>query len=252
MIQGKTIACVIPARLQSSRFPRKILQKLLDKPILQWVYESALSCEIFDLVVFAVDDEETATLVHSFGGTAVMTDLSCPSGTMRLVDFRKKHGKDFDLWLNWQGDEPLITKEMIYDLFKGDFDTADVITLMKKITNDEASSPGCTKVVTDKEGHALYFSRSLIPFIRDENTLSEPYFKHIGLYVYTQKALDSISSYTVSPLEHLEKLEQLTFLYNGLKIKVLETKCEAIGIDYPDDLNRAQDYLARKQQLILT
>jgi 3-deoxy-manno-octulosonate cytidylyltransferase (CMP-KDO synthetase) len=244
MINGQKIACVIPARLQSSRFKEKVLKNLGGKPILQWVWEKAIACKYFDEVVFAIDDMKTAQLIETFHGKWAMTDTACQSGTMRIIDYRNQSLGEFDLWLNWQADEPLIPLDMIYDLLNGVDGNSDVYTLKKKISNEEALKTNLVKVVTDLKGQALYFSRSKIPFIRDDEEMFTPYYKHIGLYLYTDKALEMIKSLQMSYLEKLEKLEQLTFLYNGLKIKVLETVFEGIGIDCEEDLYLAEESIA--------
>lgn len=246
-IKDLKIACVIPARLKSTRFPEKVLKNLNGKPILSWVWDAANNCEVFEEIIFAVDDERTAKLIDSFGGKWVMTSPECPSGTMRLVEFRNKTEKKFDLWLNWQADEPLIPQDMIFDLLKGVDLKNDVYTLKKRISNLEALKTNYVKVVDDKDGKALYFSRAPIPFIREHNEEYNPYYKHVGLYLYHDEAIKKISLLQPSELENIEKLEQLTFLYNGLKIRVLETIHEGKGIDFEQDLKDAENYLINRR-----
>lgn len=252
MTRNLTIACIIPARLKSVRFPRKILKNLGGKPILQWIYEKALSYQIFEEVCFAVDSLETAQLIESFGGKCVMTSECCPSGTMRLIEYRDITKKKFDFWFNWQADEPLIPKETIFDLIQSINDTADVFTLKKKITEFEANKPNFVKVVSDAQDYALYFSRSKIPYQREDSSLQSVYYKHLGLYLYSDKALDKIAKFSPSILEEIEKLEQLTFLFNGLKVQVKETQQEGIGIDFLEDLELAEKSLKDSDFLILT
>lgn len=243
------IICVIPARLASTRFPKKILQLLGQKPILQWAYEAALQTECFDEVVIALDSLETAKVVESFGGKYFMTSPDCQSGTDRLVELMKKKQIEGDIWVNWQGDEPFIHKAMIQKLLQttsnGRF---DIWTLKKQITIlSEIEMSHICKVVTDQEGKALYFSRSPIPFCRDKDNLHKtPYFRHIGIYAYTQNALEKISLLEPSTLELAEMLEQLRFLSHGLQIQVHETNYDTIGIDLPEHLLQAEEWIASK------
>lgn len=229
------VVCVIPARLNSKRFPRKVLSRLGSKPLLQWVWEAATACPIFNQVAFAVDHEETAHLVQSFQGEYFMTSETCPSGTDRLIELMDSGLLEGDIWVNWQGDEPFIDREMIDDLLQSvSDDTSDVWTLKKKLTDDaEVQSPHVVKVVTDLKGEALYFSRASIPFAREGNPT---YYKHIGLYAYRTESLKQIQKMTFAPLEKAESLEQLRFMEGGLKIKVHETKRDTQGIDVPEDL----------------
>jgi len=234
------IACIIPARLKSSRFPRKILAPLAGKPLIQHVWEAANETSLFDSVTVAVDADETAEMVKSFGGSFLMTRPECPSGTYRLSEVVRAHDIGADLVVCWQGDEPLIHRAMINDLLQSvGKDAADVWTLKKKIT--DPSSPHIAKVVTDQSGYALYFSRSPIPYFRDDQ--EKVYFKHIGIYAYRTETLRKISELPVSPLEIAEQLEQLTFLYHGLKIRVHETSHEVVGIDIPEHLAHAEHLL---------
>ncbi len=248
MIGSKKIACIIPARLKSTRFPRKMLSMLKGKPLLQWVWEKAKDIPLFDKVIFAVDADETAKLIDRFGGKHFMTSEKCPSGTDRLVELMQRNLVDADIWLNWQGDEPFINQEMIHDLLQTcETDGSDVWTLKKKIEKMEmAHSPHVAKVVCDHKGFALYFSRSMIPYYRDalpgEHNL---FFKHIGLYACTREALQKISQLKPCEIELAEQLEQLRFLYNNLKIRVHETHHEAFGIDLPEHLVAAEGFLGR-------
>lgn len=235
------IACIIPARLQSKRFPRKILAPLLGKPLLQHSWEKAISVPLFDSVSIALDSTETANIASKFGARWFMTSESCESGTARLIELKQKI--DADIYVNWQGDEPFIDAAMIEDLLQtAHLKDADVWSLKKKISsNDDLLSPHIVKVVTDAQGCALYFSRHPIPYARDD--AKPDYFKHIGLYAYTKAALIKLASLPPSPLELSEKLEQLTFLYHGLKIRLHETKRESLGVDLPEHLEQASSYL---------
>lgn len=233
------IACVIPARLKSSRFPRKILAALHDKPLIQWVWEAARTVSFFDSVTVAVDADETAEIVQSFGGRTIMTSEKCPTGTHRLCELLDKI--DADVIVNWQGDEPFLHEQMIEQLLQtAQSDHADIWTLKKKMTTPEdIQSPHNTKVVTDKNGYALYFSRSPIPY---HDTV---YYKHIGIYAYTKSALEQLAHLPSSHLAEVEQLEQLNFLYHGLKIRVHETVFEGFGIDIPEHLEKAH-FLIKK------
>lgn len=236
----KKIACVIPARLASSRFPGKILAHLHGKPLIQWVWEAAVKVPLFDSVTIAIDSVETEKVVRDFGANFRMTSLECPNGTMRLCDLIKKYDIEGDIFVCWQGDEPFIHEEMIQELLKSaGQDEADIWTLKKRIDPALATSPHVCKVVTDQKGYALYFSRSLIPFHRD---ITPTYFeKHIGIYAYSRKALEKISTLPMSPLCEKEQLEMLNFMYHGLKIRVHETAHEGFGIDIPQHLEEAHE-----------
>lgn len=239
----KTI-CIIPARLYSSRFPKKVLAMLGEKPMLQWIWEGATSAEMFDEVAFAIDDHETARLIDSFGGKYHMTSPACLSGTDRLIELQEKGIMKGDIWVNWQGDEPFIQREMIENLLQTVEEDYDIWSLRKEIEREEEiDDPNVVKVVTDSKGRALYFSRSPIPYDRD-GLEDITYYKHIGIYAYRNEALKEISTLTPSPLERAEGLEQLRFLENGLSIQVHETIRETVGIDVPEDLARAMERIA--------
>lgn len=239
----KTI-CVIPARLDSSRFPKKVLAMLGEKPMLQWIWEAAVSAEMFDEIAFAIDDHETARLIDSFEGKYHMTSPQCVSGTDRLIELQQQGVMEGDIWVNWQGDEPFIHREMIENLLQTIDQDYDIWSLRKEIeTEEEVEDPNVVKVVTDCRDRALYFSRSPIPYDRD--ALEDiTYYKHIGIYAYKNDALKEISNLSPSALELAEGLEQLRFLENGLSIQVHETAHETLGIDVPEDLARAMERIA--------
>lgn len=241
MLNNKRIACVIPARLKSTRFPEKLLRSIHHKPILQWIWESASRIPFFDEIIFAVDAPETASLVQSFGGPAIMTSPEHPSGTDRLTEIVAQSGIQADIWVNWQGDEPFISEIMVRDLLatiQNPF--ASIWTLKQRITNQEdIASPHIAKVVCNEQGNALFFSRSPIPYYRD-NDQEQVYYKHIGMYAFTTQALHSIAKLKPSPLEQAEKLEQLRWLEHQLTICVNETNELAFGIDLPGDLEKAE------------
>ena len=251
MIGSQKIACVIPARLQSTRFPKKMLISIKGKPLLQWVWEAAHKCVIFDKIIFATDSEEIGHLIKSFGGSYYMTSLDCPSGTDRLCELYQKGAIDADIWVNWQGDEPFIRREMIADLLKSAPDkSCDLWTLKKKIiAEQDVIAPNIVKVVCDIDENALYFSRSPIPFYRDPSMKKQEHFKHIGIYAYRKEALAKIANLSSCDLEKAEQLEQLRFLYNGMKIRVHETTFEVLGIDLPEHLAKAEAYVESGQHL---
>lgn len=223
--------CVIPARLASTRFPKKILAELQGKSLLQWTYEAAKKCP-FDEIIIAVDAKETLDLVESFGAKAILTCEKCPSGTMRLVELVERDLIQGDIFINWQADEPLITRDMIEELLVG---PGDIWTLKKKIYGKEQIlDPNNVKVVADRNGYALYFSRCPIP----HNGSS--FYKHLGIYAFTREALQKIAHFPPSLLEKAEHLEQLRFLENGMKIRVNSTNGEAIGVDTKKDFQELE------------
>ncbi len=250
MLFNKKIVCIIPARLASARFPQKILSMLNNKPLLQWVWQAAQRVPFFDDIRFAIDAPETATLLKSFGASFEMTSISCNSGAERLVELHQSNRIKGDIWVNWQGDEPFATTIMIEQLLQSiNTNDADMWTLKKRIINPEdISSPNIAKVVCGVNGQALYFSRSPIPFFRDEKNINllvqkNVYYKHVGLYAYTSTALEKIAHFPQNNLlESAEKLEQLRFLAHGLRIKLHETETEVIGIDTQADLLKAEKY----------
>lgn len=240
-------AGIIPARYASSRFPGKPLAMINGKPMIRRVYEQAQKS--IENVFVATDDQRILDAVQSFGGKAVMTSADHMSGTDRCFEAAEiitaKHGVAVDVVVNIQGDEPFIRPEQI-DLLKSCFndESVEIATLVRKTEKGEdIFNPNQPKVVLDKDGNAIYFSRSVIPFIRsiDQSQWSENYvfYKHLGLYAYTLGALGKITKLPVSSLEKAESLEQLRWLENGLKIRTATTEWESIGIDTPADLERA-------------
>lgn len=246
MIKTKKVVCIIPARLASVRFPKKILANLCGKPLIQWVWEAASKVPFFDEVAFAIDDGETASVIEQFAGTYFMTSKECQNGTERLVELWKNQSIKSDLWVGWQADEPFITTSMIQDLLQScGQDSADVWTLCKKILRPEdISSPHIVKVVRNSCQEALYFSRSPIPFVRDGGLGDkEIFYKHVGMYAFSDHALSKISQLSPCAIEKAEQLEQLRFLYHQLKIKVHQTEHEIFSIDIPDHLGAAEQFI---------
>ncbi len=247
MKQASKIVCIIPARLDSKRFPRKLLSPLLGKPVLEWVWQAATKVSLFNDVMFAIDAQETADAIQQFGGKYIFTSTHCQSGTDRLVEIACSGKISADIWVNWQGDEPFIAQEMIETLLQSaDHQSGEMWTLKKLIQDpQDIHSPKVAKVVCDSHGYALYFSRSPIPFFRDEQDphaliTKKAYYKHVGLYAYTTDALKKISQMGSSTLEKAEMLEQLRFLEHNLRIRVHETTHEVFGIDFPEDLVKAE------------
>ena len=241
---------IIPARYASTRFPAKPLALLGGKPIIQHVYERVV--KVFDEAFVATDNSEIFSCVESFGGRAVMTREDHKSGTDRCYEAFLNVGGNYDVIVNVQGDEPFIAESQlltIKSLFEDE--TVDIATLVKPFAVTDGwqalSNPNSPKVVLNNAGEALYFSRSVIPYLRGvepEKWLEHHEFlRHIGLYAYRAEALKRITSLPQSPLEKAESLEQLRWLEAGMKIKVGKTDVETIGIDTPEDLKRAEEFL---------
>lgn len=227
---------VIPARYASSRFPGKPLALLAGKPILRHVYERVLASELFDEVIIATDDLRISSVAQDFGATVVLTSEDLPSGTDRIAAVAEVLEPD-SIILNVQGDEPLIERAALQTLLAA-FDDVDVkmASLMTPITDiKEFANPNIVKVVTDVQGDAMYFSRSLIPFDRDEEA-PRVYYRHIGVYGFRHNALMQFVKFPLGEYEQIEKLEQLRALENGLKIRMCKTDYQGFGIDTPQDL----------------
>lgn len=254
---------IIPARYDSTRFPGKPLALLNGKPMIQHVYENSKKSKLAEGVIVATDNKAISEAVLAFGGKAVMTSVSHISGTDRIAEVAQT--LDYDIIVNVQGDEPLIKAEMIDDVISLlDDKKASIGTLIKKIESaDDVFDPNIVKVVCDRNGCAMYFSRAPIPFDRDKwrpacsvQRSTPPYpsitngghggmdwYKHIGVYSYRRDVLLSLAKMAPEALEQTEKLEQLRALVNGYKIKVKETKFETFGIDTPKDLERVRQWL---------
>lgn len=232
-------AVIIPARYQSTRFPGKALAPLQNKPIIQHVYERSSGSRLATDVVVATDSDEIFKTVESFGGKVVMTSSEHHSGTDRVAEVAASF--DYDIIVNVQGDEPLIRAEMIDSVIELLGDTrASLGTLARQADNPLASEdPNVVKVVFDRNGFALYFSRSPIPYKRHEGTL----YHHVGIYSYRREALTRLTSLEPTPLELTEGLEQLRALENGMRIKVGMTEFETMGVDTPEDLKKVENWL---------
>jgi 3-deoxy-D-manno-octulosonate cytidylyltransferase len=243
---------IIPARYASSRFPGKPLAKLGGKYVIQRVVEQVGA--VLDDVYVATDDERIYNTVTSMGAKAVMTRPDHQSGTDRIAEALEKIGGNFDVVVNIQGDEPFIQKSQI-ETVVACFNDADtqIATLGKKFaTIEEAKNPNSPKIILDNRSYAMYFTRALAPYIRgkEENQWIDvyPFLKHIGLYAYRTEVLREVTKLPQSPLEIAEGLEQLRWLQNGYKIKVGLTEVETVGIDTPEDLQRAELFLAQQSK----
>lgn len=241
---------IIPARYASTRFPAKPLAMLGGKPVIQRVYEQVLG--VLDDAVVATDDERIYDAVKAFGGKVEMTSEDHKSGTDRCWEAYCKQGQTYDVVVNVQGDEPFIQRSQL-EALKRCFDDpqTDIATLVKPFAEADGlaalENPNSPKVVLDAQSRAIYFSRSVIPYLRGverEEWLSKQiYYKHIGLYAFRAKVLEAVTSLPQSTLEKAESLEQLRWLENGYKIGVGITDVETIGIDTPEDLARAEAFL---------
>jgi 3-deoxy-manno-octulosonate cytidylyltransferase (CMP-KDO synthetase) len=230
-------AIVIPARFASTRLHGKPLADIWGKPMIQHVHERAAEVTKADVVVVATDDERVARAVRAFGGTAVMTSPDHASGTDRLVEVM--NGLDAELYVNLQGDEPLVRPGDIDMLIDGmtTAPSVQVGTFCHEITQEEAADPNMVKVVRAADGTALYFSRSPIPYERDPDGAPVTYLKHVGVYAYRREVLTRYSALPASPLEAAEKLEQLRLLSAGISIRVWQVEPTGPGVDTQEGLD---------------
>jgi len=239
---SKTIV-VIPARFASTRFPGKVIADLCGKPIIQWVYEKAKAAKNVDDVIIAVDNEQVEKIVASFGGKSVMTKPEHPSGTDRISEAIAEI--DCDIIVNVQGDEPLIPTTVIEELvekMKSDKSIEMGTVAVPAKRSDIADNPNIVKVIFDTNNIAIYFSRAMIPYLRTGGDDTETY-RHWGIYSYRRDIIEKIVNLPESKLEKCEKLEQLRAVENGIKIFVLTSNLESIGIDTPEDLILAKKKL---------
>lgn len=239
------VLCVIPARYSSTRLPGKPLALIAGKPMIQHVYERACLAAMPQEVVVATDSKIVADAVQKFGGKVMMTSPDHPSGTDRLAEVALSY-TDVDVIVNVQGDEPMIPPEVIDKLAQAFADDKELkmATLKTLMNEEEYNNPNAVKVVTDQNGYALYFSRSLLPYPRNKTTDFKVY-KHVGIYAYRRSFLLSYAAYEPTPLEKIEGLEQLRVLENGQRIKVLESKFQGIGIDTQEDLDAINTLFTR-------
>lgn len=237
------IYAIIPARFASTRFPGKPLVKIAGKPMIQRVYEQVSKASLIEEVCVATDNRDIYDTVAQFGGNVVMTADTHLSGTDRLAEVVKKNDK-ITIAVNIQGDEPLISPECIDLSVKPLLDNPEIemATLIRKACKeDDLHNPNAVKVVIDKEGYALYFCRNCVPYIRNEGKAD--HFFHLGIYAYRRETLLHLSSLEPSPIELSESLEQLRALYNGIRIKTSLTTYCPIGVDTPEDLQKAEKFI---------
>jgi 3-deoxy-manno-octulosonate cytidylyltransferase (CMP-KDO synthetase) len=235
------IVAVIPARYAATRFPGKLMQVLGKKAIIRHVYDNVVATSLFKDVFVVTDSDIIYKEIKENGGKAIMSKKEHESGSDRIAE--AVADMDVDIIVNVQGDEPFIKKEPLEKLVHLFNDPGiQVASLMRKISKEEAGNPNNVKVVTDKSGYALYFSRSIIPYQREEKA-NGGFFLHVGVYAYTKDMLMSFTKWPQSSLEKIEKLEQLRYLENGIKIKMAETNYNNIAIDTPEDFEKAKLFL---------
>lgn len=239
------ILCVIPSRLASTRTPRKALALIQGKPMIQRVYEQAIQCTTLAKVIVATDSEEIANVIKAINGNVVMTDPNIPNGSERVATVAAQH-PDMDVIINLQGDEPFVKPEMLTALvepyLKGE--KPEMTTLACPLDfKDEYPNPNFVKVITDKKGYALYFSRSPIPYFRQKEYADNlPVYHHQGVYAFRKDFLALYKTLQQTPLELIESLEQLRVLENGYKIKVCVTPHRTLEINTPEELKLAQSF----------
>lgn len=235
------VVALIPARYEASRFPGKLLKDLGGKPVLLRTYEAVVASELFDEVYVVTDDDRIEQCIAEAGGRVLRSQEEHETGSDRLAE-AIAHIQT-DIAINVQGDEPFIDKDslqQLIELFEADQDQSiDLASLMVRITEEErVENPNVVKVITDREGFALYFSRSPVPYPRDTSRPAT-YFQHIGVYAFRRQALLDFKALPIAPLEASEKIEAIRFLEYGRRLRMLETTKPSIGIDTPEDLELA-------------
>ena len=240
-------AIIIPARYGSSRLEGKPLIEVEGKPIIQWVYEKAQQSKYADIIIVATDDDRIFNAVKAFGGNVEMTSTKHKSGSDRIMEVASRH-PEISYICNLQGDEPLIKPESIDAVIKNvkEDEKADISTLIREISPQDAQNPNLVKCVTDNNGFALYFSRSIIPYER--NTGVAKFYGHLGIYGYKRKALEVMTSLPQTMLEKTESLEQLRALENGMKIKTSVVDFIPVGIDTKEDLEKFKSLIAKHKK----
>ncbi len=235
---------VIPARYGASRLPGKVLADLGGMPVIERVWRAVCSVPGVDVLI-ATDEERVYRAASNFGANVVITSKDIKSGSDRVYVALNTLDKSYSFVINVQGDEPFISAEEIL-LLKNEIENgdSDIATLCVPISEKEAENPNNVKVVFDRDNNALYFSRSMVPYYRDDT--KRVFYKHVGIYAYKRDALERFSALEESPLEKAERLEQLRALENGMKIKVLECEYNYPGIDTPEDLVMAEELLKRR------
>jgi 3-deoxy-manno-octulosonate cytidylyltransferase (CMP-KDO synthetase) len=238
------IVAVIPARYAATRFPAKLMQELGDKTVIAQTYLNTLATGLFDEVLVATDSTIIFAEIIAYGGKAIMSNLMHESGSDRIAE-AVQH-LNADVVVNVQGDEPFIHPQSLQNLIAAfEYPEVHVASLMHEIHSlEDINNPNIVKVVVDKNDFALYFSRSVIPFNRN-NDYPVAYQRHIGVYAYRKSMLLQFVQWPLSTLEQIEKLEQLRYLENGIKIKMIATSFTGIGIDTPEDLEKAKAFLKK-------
>ena len=238
------IACIIPSRYASTRLPGKPLRMIAEQTLIHRVYNRAILAKSPDIVVVATDHRDSAEEVESFGGRVVMTAVNHPTGTDRLAEVAEQL-TDYDIIVNVQGDEPFIDPNVIDRLAKMliEHENLDMVTAAAPLKKEEYQDASAVKVVVNQKGEALYFSRALIPYPREDFAM--PPLKHIGVYAYRRSFLLTYAKTEQTPLEKTESLEQLRALETGHKIGVIRIETEDIGIDTEEDLKKANEFFKR-------
>ena len=239
------IACIIPSRYASTRLPGKPLRMIAGQTLIHRVYNRAILAKSPDIVVVATDHRDIAEEVESFGGRVVMTAVNHPTGTDRLAEVAEQLA-DYDIIVNVQGDEPFIDPDVIDRLAKmlTEHESLDMVTAAAPLKKEEYQDASAVKVVVNQKGEALYFSRALIPYPREDFAM--PPLKHIGVYAYRRSFLLTYAKMEQTPLEKTESLEQLRALETGHKIGVIRIETEDIGIDTEEDLKKANEFFKRR------
>jgi 3-deoxy-manno-octulosonate cytidylyltransferase (CMP-KDO synthetase) len=240
------ILAVIPARLGSTRLPRKVLREIAGEPMIAWVYRAARACPLLDQVLIATDSDEVLQFAQAHGLPAVFTPVDCASGTDRV--YAVAQSIPADVYVNIQGDEPLLTPEHFTPMLQlFERPEVQVATLAVRCPAQDINNPNAVKVVTASDGRALYFSRATIPFDRESSGFAG-YRKHLGVYAYRRAALERFASLPPSWIERVERLEQLRLLDNGIDIHVAGAPSDTIGVDTEEDLRAAEAVLASRLQ----
>lgn len=239
------IIAMIPARYKASRFPGKLMKDLLGKPVILRTYEAARNTNLFNEIYVVTDSDVIYETITKAGGKAIMSKKEHECGSDRIAE--AVENIEADIVINVQGDEPFIDEislKKLIDVFKKDINSEiDLASLKVQITNEEEiKNPNNVKVITDVNNLAIYFSRSVVPYLRD-NTVDVKYFKHKGVYAFRKQALLDFYNTPITPLEAAEKIEAIRYQEIGKKIKMVETDVEAVGIDTPEDLEKALAYL---------
>ncbi len=252
---GRTVIGVIPARLASTRLPRKVLREVAGKPLLLWVHQAATHAGVFDRLIVAADSQEVIELCRQHDMEARMTAPELPSGTDRVHQIAQELSLEIKgpikqtIFVNIQGDEPLLRAEHFHALLRpflhaGEGANVEVSTVMTPCPAQDVMNPNVVKVVVDRSGEALYFSRAPIPWDRDQRD-NVRYWKHLGLYAYSKKMLDEFHKLPQSELEIAERLEQLRLLENGIRIHVEPVEFDTVGVDTEEDLETVSALLSQ-------